>query len=103
MYVRAFDNHSMRVSCLVLGTMILTWSIAILAATIFQCTPISEAWSLEQDGTCRNLKSVLIGNSIPNIMTDVALLVLPLRQVWSLVPTFQLRLQLLVVFSLGIL
>ncbi len=103
MYVRAFNNHSMRVSCLVLGSMILTWSLAILFATIFQCTPVSKAWDDNQEGTCISLKSVLMGNAIPNIITDVAILIIPFRQVWKLVPTIQLRLQLLVVFSLGFL
>ena len=74
-----------------------------MAATVFQCTPISKAWNSDQDGTCIELKRILIGNAIPNVLTDVVLLILPLRQVWRLVPTFQLRLQLLVVFSLGVL
>lgn len=103
MYVRAFDNHSMRVSFLVLGSMILTWSTGVMAARNFQCTPTSKAWDSDEEGTCIGMKSVMMANTIPNVLTDICLLILPLAQVWRLVPTIQLRLQLLVVFSLGVL
>lgn len=103
MYVRAFDNRSMKISCLVLGCFICTWSLAILIVTIFQCTPIELAWEPKTEGTCISLKSILIGNAVPNIITDIAILALPMAEVWKLVPTMELRLQLFAVFSLGFL
>ena len=49
------------------------------------------------------MKDVLLANAIPSIVANIVLLKLPLRQVWTLVPTFQLRMQLVAVFSCGIL
>jgi hypothetical protein len=69
--------------------------------SIFQCTPITKVWDFTLEGHCIDLKASFIGNAVPNIVTDVLLLILPLRQVWKLVPTLHLRLQLLLIFGLG--
>jgi ABC-type uncharacterized transport system permease subunit len=91
----------MRVSASVLGAIVIAWAISIIAACIFQCRPVKKAWNPQVEGFCINLKGSFIANAISNILTDIAVLTLPIRQVWKLVPTLQLRLELLVVFSLG--
>ena len=56
--------------------------IAVLLVRIFVCTPISAFWN--RDGKCVNLNAVLIADSFVSLITDGAILVLPIVLTWSL-------------------
>lgn len=101
MYRRAFDIRSLRIQGYVLGGIVISWAIAIILVCIFQCQPIAKAWDPILDGKCLDLKGSFIGNAVPNIVTDIAILALPIRYVWKMVPDRAMRLQLSVVFLLG--
>ncbi|KAI9742195.1 MAG: hypothetical protein M1818_004095 [Claussenomyces sp. TS43310] len=101
MYRRAFDIRSLRIQAWILGAIVVAWAIAIVCVCIFQCDPVPKAWSPWLDGHCIDLKGSFIGNAVPNIVTDVLILALPVRYVWKLVPNLALRLQLTCVFLLG--
>ncbi|PVH68152.1 hypothetical protein DL98DRAFT_662305 [Cadophora sp. DSE1049] len=101
MYYRIFPIDSMRISCWILGTLSVCWCISIIMVSIFQCTPIAKAWNPTIPGHCINLKGSFIGNAVPNILTDVAILGLPMSHVWRLRTTLIQRCQLSAVFLLG--
>lgn len=101
MYCRAFDVRSLRICSIILGCITIAWAIAIVMVCVFQCTPIAKAWNPMLDGYCIDLKGSFIGNAVPNIVTDVAILTLPVHQVLKLNTDLNVRLQLLVVFGLG--
>ncbi|KAH9204023.1 hypothetical protein DL95DRAFT_499094 [Leptodontidium sp. 2 PMI_412] len=101
MYVRIFPVRSMRISCWILGSLSVSWAVAIVLVCIFQCNPIAKTWDPTIPGYCINLKASFIGNAIPNILTDVAILTLPINQVWHLHTNLIQKLQLSVVFLLG--
>ncbi|KAF8859218.1 hypothetical protein BDZ45DRAFT_650426 [Acephala macrosclerotiorum] len=101
MYYRIFPINSMRIGCWILGALSVCWCISIIVVCIFQCAPISKAWNPSIPGHCINLKGSFIGNAVPNILTDVAILTLPMPQVWRLHTTLIQRCQLSVVFLLG--
>lgn len=101
MYRRAFDIRSLRLQGYVLGGIVIAWAISIILVCIFQCQPIAKAWNPMLDGQCINLKGSFIGNAVPNILTDILILALPIRYVWKMVPDKTMRLQLSVVFLLG--
>ncbi|KAL5313085.1 hypothetical protein ACEPPN_019512 [Leptodophora sp. 'Broadleaf-Isolate-01'] len=101
MYYRIFPIDSMRISCWILGTLSVCWCISIIMVSIFQCTPIAKAWNPTIPGHCINLKGSFIGNAVPNILTDVAILGLPMPHVWRLHTTLIQRCQLSAVFLLG--
>ena len=50
-------------------------------ATIFQCHPVDGFWEVDSQGTCHRYE-VLLGASIPHIITDVAMLLVPITLVW---------------------
>jgi hypothetical protein len=75
MYRRIFLIRSIRIGVWVLGSIIVAWAISIITAEIFQCTPIRKAWEAIVSGKCINLRVFFFGNAIPNIATDVAILV----------------------------
>lgn len=101
MYKRAFDIKSLRIQAYILGAITISWAIAIILVCIFQCSPVSKAWNPALPGECLDLKGSFIGNAVPNIVTDVLILALPIRYVWKMVPDRTLRWQLTIVFLLG--
>lgn len=73
-----------------------------ILVTIFQCTPISEFWNRTHPAKCTvDTKSFSIGGAIPNILTDVALLILPLPYIWRLNRPVSQKFALAGIFMLG--
>ncbi|KAJ5186751.1 hypothetical protein N7449_011515 [Penicillium cf. viridicatum] len=84
MYCRIFPTREIRIASMILGGISIAWGMAIILVSVFQCTPIARAWDTRIPGTCINLKASFIGNAVPNIVTDVLILSLPVRVVWGL-------------------
>ncbi|KAL8801583.1 MAG: hypothetical protein Q9182_004369 [Xanthomendoza sp. 2 TL-2023] len=91
----------------ILGANIATFCLAILV-TILQCQPVSDFWnrySPDAKGPFQcgvNVNQFFDGNAVPNIVTDAAILVLPIPFIWRLhLPKAQ-KLGLISIFMLGI-
>lgn len=101
MYARIFPTRGFRIAAVILGSIVVGWVIAIICVSVFQCTPIAKAWNPTLPGTCINLKGSFIGNAVPNILTDIAILALPVHVVRGLHATITHRLSVIAVFLLG--
>ncbi|KKY28487.1 putative integral membrane protein [Diplodia seriata] len=101
MYARIFPLKGFRIGAYILGFMTAGWVIAINCVSIFQCHPIKKAWYPLMDGSCIDIKASFIGNAVPNILTDVAILIMPVAQVWKLQVTSAQRASLVFMFLLG--
>ncbi|KAI9041119.1 uncharacterized protein KD926_007389 [Aspergillus affinis] len=101
MYRRIFIDKATRAATLILGIITISWVIAILCVSIFQCTPIAKAWNPALPGHCINVKGSFMGNAVPNILTDAAILSLPAHQVWKLHASLTKRLAVIGIFLLG--
>ncbi|KAL4805509.1 hypothetical protein BDV18DRAFT_20449 [Aspergillus unguis] len=101
LYARIFPNRGFRIAAYVLGAIAISWAISIVCVSIFQCTPIAKSWNPTLPGTCINLKGSFIGNAVPNILTDVAILSLPVGVVWKLQAPLAHRLSVIGLFMLG--
>lgn len=101
MYLRIFPSREFRIAAWIIGGTVVAWWLAIVLVCIFQCDPISKAWLPMSAGKCINLKASFIGNAVPNIITDVAILCMPIKQVWQLHVTTTQKLSLLCAFLLG--
>ncbi|KAI0482608.1 hypothetical protein GGR56DRAFT_197644 [Xylariaceae sp. FL0804] len=64
--------------------MVAVWSIAYTFIFIFLCDPIRQQWSMDRIGHCLNQITVLKSLILTNIATDLVILVLPLRTIWTL-------------------
>jgi hypothetical protein len=51
---------------------------------IFQCKPVSGAWSFTAQGHCINYIDYLYASSAVNVFTDIVLCVLPVPHLWRL-------------------
>lgn len=101
MYMRIFPTKGFTLGAYILGFMTIGWVIAINCVSIFQCDPIKKAWFPLIAGKCINLKASFVGNAVPNILTDVAILCMPIGQVWKLQVTPAQRASLCFMFLLG--
>ena len=78
----------------------LTLEIQLLPA-IFTCLPIYAFWDIELPHTCIDLLRYFLGTAIPNVVTDILLLVFPIPWIWKLVMPTSQKIALLGIFLLG--
>ncbi|KAI0812924.1 hypothetical protein GGR55DRAFT_687821 [Xylaria sp. FL0064] len=84
LYRQLFPTRLMLFSTMLLAIFVILWGIALLLVTIFSCTPVHGFWDIDVPSKCVNSKWFFIGNAIPNILADLLLLILPIRDVWKL-------------------
>ena len=103
LYRRIFACHQVFIRVVYgVGAFLVAYGIAIMfAGHIFECTPISAAWTL--NGHCVDAKASAIAFSVLNITTAATILVMPIPLVWRLkLPSGQ-RITLGLIFLLGLL
>lgn len=104
LYYRIFNVHrGFRIASHCVNAFIITSGLAFIIATIFQCTPVSGVWSKGYEKmTCINSKNFWISYAALNILTDVILLVMPIRQVSRLQISLLDKVGLSLVFCTGL-
>ena len=66
-------------------------------------SPIEKAWNKKVDGHCISISGVWYGNSVMTILTDLAIIILPVREILRLNMPMAQKASLAVLFSLGFL
>lgn len=100
-YLRIFPSPNFRLSVYVLAILVISWALGVEISTIFQCTPISYTWARNPPGRCINLLGFYRWASLPNILSDIIILLLPVHRVWKLQVTFKQKMALSGVFLMG--
>lgn len=101
-YGHIFPGRTFRVALYAVGVYVIAWYLSITFATIFQCTPIRFMWDKTiVGGHCINVTAALTGMAVTNMISDVAILILPMHAVWHLqVPRSQ-KIAVACIFLLG--
>lgn len=76
MYLRIFPSRGFKIGAWTIGGATIAWCIAIALVCIFQCNPVSTAWRPWDAGVCIDLRASFIGNAVPNIVGDIAILIM---------------------------
>lgn len=85
----------------VIGIIIILWWIGTILADTLLCIPVEHNWNPEIPAHCGNQQLLAIIPPIPWIVTDLAILVMPMPMVYKLqMPAFQ-RVGLAGLFLLG--
>ncbi|KAJ6016944.1 hypothetical protein N7451_000323 [Penicillium sp. IBT 35674x] len=92
MYTRIFPNREFRVAVIVLGVVTVAWIIVITCMNVIQCAPVERAWNTSIPGACIDARDLFIATSVPNIVTDIATIILPMQSVWKAKATITHRL-----------
>ncbi|KAI0426553.1 hypothetical protein F5Y09DRAFT_59965 [Xylaria sp. FL1042] len=112
-YWRIFSTkRSIRLPILILAAVTTLWGIAIILVTSLQCLPTSAIWERydpihplpQAKFTCPiNVSNFVIGNAVPNIITDGLIVLLPIPYVLSLQLRLSQTIALAGTFLLGLL
>ncbi|KAF9737394.1 hypothetical protein PMIN06_001201 [Paraphaeosphaeria minitans] len=104
LYWRLFGlTRKGRIPILLIGGVIIAWGVTIFLIVIFNCDPIAGSWDLSLAATakCVDKKSFYVGGSVPNVITDIVLVIMPLPYVWRLHASVAQRIVLGCIFALG--
>lgn len=88
---------------LVKGGVVIAYSVAGILVTVLQCIPLSDLWkpSSKNPLRCIHFGTAVLTVGVINIVTDITILSLPIRLVWSLQMSRLHKGQVVAVFLLG--
>ncbi|EME46733.1 hypothetical protein DOTSEDRAFT_169535 [Dothistroma septosporum NZE10] len=102
MYHRLFEvERKMKIAVKVLAVIVISWWMAVEITTLLQCTPIHRFWNYEKKGTCIDIAKFFEGSAIPNVIIDIAILLLPQPIIWRLKLSKTNKIALCGIFLLG--
>ncbi|KAJ5743631.1 hypothetical protein N7533_008501, partial [Penicillium manginii] len=104
-YLRIFPERQFRnVTYVVIGLNV-CYMIAFVLISVFQCSPLPGAWlhwDGEGDYKCNHINAQGWAAAAINMIFDVIVMVLPLRQLWGLNLSLRKKAYVMCMFSLGI-
>ncbi|KAJ3578593.1 hypothetical protein NPX13_g1971 [Xylaria arbuscula] len=84
---------------LAIAGLLCSWVLSLLV--IIAALPSTGFWDIDVPSKCVDSKWFFIGNAIPNILADLFLLVLPIRDVWKLQLSQKSKIGVSGIFALG--
>ncbi|KAH6631346.1 hypothetical protein F5144DRAFT_531946 [Chaetomium tenue] len=84
MYYRIFHFPYFKKMAYGIGGFVVAWCITCTFLFIFICVPVEKLWYPDLPGHCIDQVGTWIANAASTILTDVAILFLPIPQVWKL-------------------
>lgn len=68
----------------VMGSIVVLWNVTIMVAATLNCIPINSFWDRSIDGRCINAANFNYAMQIPNIVSDLIILIMPIKVVIGL-------------------
>lgn len=101
-YFRIFPNPKFKLAIYIVAVFVITWCPAVFVTNLLQCLPINFAWDKSiEGGICINVQAFYRYIGLPVVMSDAAVLVLPLPMIWQLHMTTRQKLAISSVFMMG--
>ena len=92
-----------RITIWIIAFIVVGWWISFTVVNLNFCTPITDIWNMQPGPrNCINVPPTFMANSWFNIGTDVIILVLPLRVVWTMHLHMHAKIGLSLVFLIGV-
>lgn len=105
-YLRVFPQKGFRIVTYIVIAMNVCYLITFVLVSVFQCRPIDAAW-LRWDGEhpakCQNINAQGWASAAINMFLDIVTMVLPLHELSKLTMSIKKKMQLMLMFTLGIL
>ncbi|PGH01028.1 hypothetical protein GX51_05464 [Blastomyces parvus] len=104
-YLRIFPSHRFKISCYVVMGITIAYGTAVVLAALFQCTPVHLAWE-HWDGEhtnyrCSNINLIGWLSAAINIVLDVVIIVMPVKQLLRLALSVKKKIHILLMFGVG--
>jgi len=103
MYYRIFHFPFFKHMAYFVGGFVIIWGITITFLFIFICVPVQKLWYPQLPGHCVHQVGTWIANAASTILTDLIILLLPVRQLWKLQMRTYEKAALTFTFGLGFL
>lgn len=102
-YHRVFPTHRFRLFSTIIGVVCIIWFIAFIFLQFFTCVPLAFYWNKAiPNGHCINSNYVAyFGTSPLDILTNIAILVLPIPYLWNLQMERARKIAIIGIFVLG--
>lgn len=101
LFHRIFVPRPFRIATKVIGGIVIVWWIGTIFADALICLPIGHGFNPKVPGNCGDKQLLAVLPPIPWIVTDLAILIMPIPMVWNLhLPRVQ-RIGLVCLFLLG--
>ena len=78
-----------------------TFYLATTIVKVCQCLPRNRIWDSSASGTCVNLAALLIASGLFNIVSELVILVTPIKVLWSLNLSRKKKIGIYLVFTVG--
>ncbi|KAF2713471.1 hypothetical protein K504DRAFT_398700 [Pleomassaria siparia CBS 279.74] len=102
LYKRIFPARSVQIIIYLLGGILIGGAIANVVTSLAACKPFKANYNPTLPGAkCIDKEAFYVWTSVPNIITDVIMLVLPLPIVWNLHNTKRIKVALTFTFLVG--
>lgn len=104
LYLRLFWVKKLfRYTNYIIMTFVATYCTAVALATIFQCKPIRAGWNFFLPGDCASLQDIAVATGAFNIVSDLAIVVVPVPLVLKLQLRRSKMLGILAIIATGLL
>lgn len=103
MYRRIFPIRSVQIGSIILGGAVMAWLVSALLVAVLQCNPPAKMWDDTIPGFCLDPLAVLVGPGVPNILTDIFILALPVKPILDLHVSFGRKMLIVFTFLTGFL
>ena len=102
LFNRIFPVKRVMIATYAVGFFVLTWMVWAGIATIAQCVPIESFWNQNVPGHCINSDAFCIAAGALNVLTDFAIIAIPIPIIWNLQKiSLAQKLGFVFVFTLG--
>lgn len=102
LYHRLFPNRNIRIAVWIVLGVLVALTISTVISGLAACRPFAANWNPSLPGAhCIDKEAFFRYGSIPNILTDIVMLILPVRIVWNLHTTTRLKIGLTATFMVG--
>jgi len=100
-YTRIFRTPKFLIVAKIMVGVVIAWLFATIMVAIFSCNPVDAFWTRAPGSKCIVSEHFYIGNAVPNIITDLIILALPVKMIWQLHTSKADRIALTFIFLLG--
>lgn len=91
LYLKIFRFGYIRWICYGVGAVVTVHALAIIFVSIFQCSPISTLWKDITHANCIDTRIFFGCASVPNLITDIVMLLTPMPEIWRLNTSKQMK------------
>jgi hypothetical protein len=102
MYTALIPVRSMILWARVIGAFTIVWNVSNILASFLICRPLARNWDLTIPGTCGSQPGFYFAMGIINIVSDIALIVLPMPYLYRLRMSIRKKILAMSMLSVGI-